>query len=71
MVRYGELDARYRDDPDTLQRLIEGRHLDTRVFLHGYEVLFEGQRNKIHTWRQEILESDRPEREKRITLRTI
>jgi hypothetical protein len=37
----------------------------------GYEVPFEGQRNKIHTWRQEILESTRPEREKRITLRTI
>ena len=65
MVRYGELDARYRDDPDTLQRLIEGQHLDTRIFLHGYEVPFEGQRNKIHAWRQEILESDRPEREKR------
>jgi preprotein translocase subunit SecA len=71
LVRYGELDARYRDDPDTLQRLIEGQCLDTRVFLHGYEVPLEGQRNKIQTWRQEILESDMPEREKRITLRTI
>jgi len=71
MVRYGELDQRYRDDPDTLQRLIEGQHLDTRVFLHGYEVPFEGQRHKIHARRQEILESDAPEREKRITLRTI
>jgi preprotein translocase subunit SecA len=71
MVRYGELDARYRNDPDTLQRLIEGQHLDTRIFLHGYEVPFEGQRNKIHTRRQGILESDRPEREKRIVLRTI
>jgi len=71
MVRYGELDARYRDDPDTLQSLIEGQHLDTRVFLHGYEVPFEGQRNKIHSRRQEILASDRPEREKRITLQTI
>jgi preprotein translocase subunit SecA len=71
VVRYGELDERYRDDPDTLQRLIEGQHLDTRIFLHGYEVPFEGQRNKIHTRRQEILESDRPEREKRIALRTI
>jgi len=71
MVRYGELDARYRDDPDTLQRLVEGQHLDTRVFLHGYEVPFEGQRNKIHAWRQELLESDMPGREKRITLRTI
>ena len=71
MVRYGELDVRYREDPDTLQRLIEGQHLDTRIFLHGYEVPFEGQRHKIHAWRQDILESDRPEREKRITLRTI
>jgi preprotein translocase subunit SecA len=71
MVRYGEINARYRDDPGTLQRLIEGQHLDTRLFLHSYEVPFEGQRNKIHTWRQEILESDGPEREKRITLRTI
>jgi preprotein translocase subunit SecA len=71
MVRYGELDVRYRDDPGTLQRLIEGQHLDTRVFLHGYEVPLEGQRNRIHTQRQEILESARPEREKRITLRTI
>ena len=71
MVRYGELDERYRDDPDTLQRLIEGKHLDTRIFLHGYEVPFEGQRKRIHEWRQEILESDMPEREKHITLRTI
>jgi preprotein translocase subunit SecA len=71
MVRYGELDTRYRDDPDTIQRLIEGQCLDTRVFLHGYEVPFEGQRSKIHAWRQEILERDMTEREKRITLRTI
>jgi preprotein translocase subunit SecA len=71
MVRYGELDPRYRDDPATLQRLIEGQHLDTRIFLHGYEFPLEGQRNKIHCWRQQILEGDMPEREKRITLRTI
>ena len=71
MIRYGEIDERYREQPDTLQRIIEGQHLDTRVFLHGYEVPFEGQRNKIHVWRQEILESDSPDRDKRITLRTI
>jgi preprotein translocase subunit SecA len=39
--------------------------------LHGDEVPFEGQRHKIAAWRQEILESERDEREKRITLRTI
>ena len=71
MVRYAELDARYRDDPDTLQRLVEGQSLDTRFFLHSYEVPFEGQRNKVHERRQEILQSELPEREKRITLRTI
>ena len=71
MVRYGDLDPRYRQDPDTLQRLIEGQHLDTRIFLHAYEVPFEGQRNRIHTRRQEVLQSDLPEREKRITLRAM
>jgi preprotein translocase subunit SecA len=71
MVRYGELDPRYRDDPGTLQRLIEGQHLDTRIFLHGYEVPFEGQRSRIHAWRQEVLEGDTAERAKRITLRAI
>ncbi len=71
MVRYRELNERYRDEPDTLQRLVEGKCLDTRVFLHGYEVPLEGQRNKIHAWRQEILMGDMPAREKRATLRTI
>jgi preprotein translocase subunit SecA len=71
MVKYAELNPRYRNDPDTLQRLVEGQHLNTRIFLHGYDVPIEGQRNKIHTYRQEVLEGDMPEREKRITLRTI
>jgi preprotein translocase subunit SecA len=71
MVRYGELNARYRDDPDMLQRLVEGQHLDTRIFLHGYEVPLEGQRSRMQARRQEILESGMPEREKCITLRTI
>jgi preprotein translocase subunit SecA len=71
VVRYRELDPRYADDPGTLQRLVEGQHLDTRIFLHGYDVPFEGQRSKIHTRRQAILESEMPEREKRITLRTM
>jgi preprotein translocase subunit SecA len=69
MVRYGGLDPRSQDDPDTLQRLVEGAHLDTRIFLHGYEMPIEGQRHKVHTRRQGILESAMPAREKRITLR--
>jgi preprotein translocase subunit SecA len=71
MVRYAGLNPRFANDPDALQRLVEGAHLDTRVFLHGYEVPLEGQRNKVHTQRQELLASDTPEREKRIALRTI
>ena len=71
MVRYAALDPRYRDDPDTLQRLVEGAHLDTRIFLHGYELPMEGQRNKVHARRQELLEDGMAEREKRISLRTM
>jgi preprotein translocase subunit SecA len=71
MVRYGDLDQRYRDDPGTLQRLVEGQHLDTRIFLHAYEVPFEGQRNRIQARREQILANNGPERERLIALRTI
>ena len=66
LVKYADLDPRYRHDPATLQRLVEGQHLNTRTFLHSYEVPIEGQRNKIQAYRQEILESDMPRRERRI-----
>jgi preprotein translocase subunit SecA len=69
--KYAALAERWKNDPETVQRMIEGQHLNTRVFLHGYEVPLEGQRNKIHRQRQEILEGELPEREKRITLRAI
>jgi len=71
IVKYAELDPRFARDPESLQRLVEGQHLNTRTFLHGYETPVEGQRNKIHTYRQEVLESGMPERERRITLRAI
>ena len=70
-VRYADLYARFGRDPETLQRMVEGQHLDTRRFLHGYEVPIEGQRNKIHTYREEVLTSELPDRQKRVTLRTI
>ena len=38
---------RFGRDPETLQRMVEGQHLDTRRFLHGYEVPIEGQRNSL------------------------
>ncbi|HJZ97692.1 MAG TPA: hypothetical protein VKE70_14380, partial [Candidatus Solibacter sp.] len=74
MVKYADLDPRYRNDPETIQRLVEGQHLDQRTFLHGYDVPVEGQRNKIHTYRQEVLEGGvdcASELERTITLRTI
>ena len=72
LVKYAaEVHPRFRQDPESIQRLVEGQHLNTRTFLHKYEMPLEGQRNKIHSYRQEILESDLPERERRIRLRAI
>jgi preprotein translocase subunit SecA len=74
MVKYADLDPRYREDPETIQRLVEGQHLDQRTFLHGYDVPVEGQRNKIHTYRQAVLDGEvecASELERQITLRTI
>lgn len=74
MVKYGDLERRYRNDPETIQRLVEGQHLDQRQFLHRYDVPVEGQRNKIHSYRQAVLEGTAPcrsELERQITLRVI
>jgi len=71
MVKYADLNPRFREDPSALQRLVEGQHLNTRTFLHGYELPLEGQRNKLQKYREEVLESDAPDRERRIRLRAI
>jgi preprotein translocase subunit SecA len=71
LVKYAELEPKYRNDPVTLQRLVEGQHLNTRTFLHGYEVPVDGQRNKLQAYRQEVLTSDMPDRDRRLTLRAI
>jgi preprotein translocase subunit SecA len=74
MVKYGDLNEHYRNDLASIQRLVEGQHLDQRLFLHGYDVPIEGQRNRIHSYRQEVLEGRIPrasELERLITLRTI
>ena len=46
MVKYGDLDIRYRNDPASIQRLVEGQHLDQREFLHRYDLPVEGQRQQ-------------------------
>ena len=74
IAKYGDLNPQYRNDPATIQRLVEGQHLDQRLFLHGYDVPVEGQRHKIHTHRQAVLDGRIPcksELERLITLRTI
>ena len=74
LVKYADLDPRYRDDPATMQRLVEGQHLDTRQFLHRYEIPLEGQRHRLQTHRQEVLEGTVPcasDLERLVTLRAI
>ena len=41
------------------------------MLLRGYETPVDGQRNRIQDYRQEILEGEPPERDRRIRLRTI
>ena len=55
MLKYRDLNPRYNNDPGTLQRLVEGQNLDTRIFLNKYELPIEGQRNRIQTYRQSVL----------------
>ena len=74
MVKYGDLDVRYRNDPASIQSLVEGQHLDQREFLHRYDLPVEGQRNRIHSYRQAVLEGRaacQSELERQITLRVI
>ena len=55
IVKYADLNkGRYRNDPPSLQRLVEGQHLNNRTFLHAYEIPVEGQAIKIQAYRQEI-----------------
>jgi preprotein translocase subunit SecA len=74
MTKYGDINPRYAKDPDNLQRLVEGQNLDLRTFLQRYELPIEGQRHRIQTYRQAVLDGTEPsqsEFERLITLRTI
>jgi preprotein translocase subunit SecA len=74
IVKYGELNPTYRKDPAAIQGLVEGQHLDQRLFLQSYDSPVEGQRHKIQSHRQEVLEGRLrcgSELERLITLRTI
>jgi preprotein translocase subunit SecA len=72
MVRYG--DPRLYPDPQSIQPYIEGQNLDIRLFLHKYEGVMEGQRQRIQKRRQAILTGESPsasELERLVRLRAI
>jgi preprotein translocase subunit SecA len=78
LVKYADLQPHLHKgtaaDVDTLQRLVEGRHLDGRLFLQRYETPIEGQRNILQTYRQQILDGTIPcdsEQARLVTLKTI
>jgi preprotein translocase subunit SecA len=61
-------------DIENVQRIAEGQNLEIRRFLHKYESVAEGQRQKIQQRRQGILTGETPvssELERLVSLRTI
>jgi preprotein translocase subunit SecA len=72
MVKYAGIED--QASPESVQRLVEGGHLDQRLFLQEYELPTEGQRHRVHARRQEMLEGKiafSSERERVVALRTI
>jgi preprotein translocase subunit SecA len=77
--REDPLIARHQGDdpdvtPDQYQRMVEGRHLDGRLFLRKYEAVVEGQRQAIAARRQAVLDGERAsasDRDRLVTLATI
>ena len=74
MVRYGEDVERLGHTPESVQRVVEGKNLDIRLFLRKYEAPVEGQRQIVQRRRRQILEgleSYPGEFERTVALRTI
>lgn len=71
IVKYGDILPRFRHEPATVQRFVEGQNLDIRRFLQKYETPVEGQRHRLQTERQEILAGSMPRLERLVTLRAI
>jgi preprotein translocase subunit SecA len=61
-------------DVESIQRIAEGQNLEIRRFLHKYESVIEGQRQKIQQRRQAILTGEEgcsSDLERLVSLRTI
>ncbi len=74
LVKYGIANPAYPQDPESIQRQIEGVQLDIRRFLVNYEAATEGRRLAIQQRRQNILEGVTPcssEIERVVSLQTI
>ncbi len=72
MVRYGEDIGRLNHTPESVQRVVEGKNLEIRLFLQKYEGTLEGQRQMIHTRRQDVLlDGSIPAFDRLVTLRAI
>jgi preprotein translocase subunit SecA len=74
LVKYGIEDQRLGHDAESIQRLAEGQNLEIRRFLHKYESVIEGQRQKMQQRRQSVLTGETAvsgELERLVALRTI
>lgn len=72
MTRYGEDIGRLNHTPESVQRIVEGKNLEIRLFLQKYEGALEGQRQMIHAQRQQVLQNGLlPDFERLVTLRSM
>jgi preprotein translocase subunit SecA len=74
LVKYGIEDQSLGHDAESVQRVAEGQNLEIRRFLHKYESVIEGQRQKIQRRRRAILAGEplcNSELERLVSLRTI
>ena len=72
LIRFG--DPTIQQEPDRIQRVVEGQNLTIRQFLHKYESVIEGQRLAIQRRRHDILSGATPtssEIERLVRLTTI
>jgi preprotein translocase subunit SecA len=74
LVKFGIDTPLFRDDPEGIQRVVEGQNLEIRKFLNQYESIVETHRRAIQERRQDLLNGTTPcasEQERLVSLSTI
>jgi preprotein translocase subunit SecA len=74
LVKFGIDTPLFRDDPEGIQRVVEGQNLEIRKFLNQYESIVETHRRAIQERRQDLLDGTTPcasEQERLVSLSTI